>query len=62
MSQRRLDRRESRWADGEDSTDEGSSGPMSQFVTCITVCCSFVRVGLFLDLYHLAYSAWPFIG
>lgn len=32
---------------------------MSHFVACITVCCSFERVGIFLDLYRLACSAWP---
>lgn len=59
MSQRRLNRRESRGVDSEDSTDEGSSDPMSHFVTCSTVCCSFVMGGIFLDLYRLARSAWP---
>lgn len=59
MSQRRLGRRESRWVDSEDGTDEGSSGPTSHFVTCSTVCCSFVMGGIFLDLYRLACSAWP---
>lgn len=59
MSQRRLGRRESRWVDSEDSTDEESSAPTSHFVTCSTVCCSFVTGGIFLDLYRLACSAWP---
>lgn len=59
MSQRRLDSRESRWVDSEDSTDEESSGSTSHFVICSTVCCSFVKVGVFLDLYCLACSAGP---